>query len=145
MTLKELFGDPSRRQDVVRDCCDLIDQEVKDKSGLSGIAIKAGYAVVNGVKPTFVREAVDHLLDEFADRLDPLYQEAKGQGKPVAAHFAANKGRVADALLAITDERAKRSTKAAVVKTYEKLRGSAKTNVEAAVPRLGALVAKHDR
>ena len=145
MTLKELFGDPSRRQDVVRDCCDLIDQEVKDKSGLSGMAIKAGYAVVNGVKPSFVREAVDHLLDQFADRLDPIYQEAKGAGKPVGEHFAANKGRVADALLAITDERAKRSKSPTVVKTYEKLRGSAKANVEAAMPRLGALVAKYDR
>jgi hypothetical protein len=145
MTLKELFGDPSRRQDVVRDCCELIDQEVKDKSGLSGMAIKAGYAVVNGVKPTFVREAVDHLLDQFAERLDPIYQEAKGAGKPVAEHFVTNKGRVADALLAITDERAKRSKSGAVVKTYEKLRGSAKSNVEAAMPRLGALVAKYDR
>jgi hypothetical protein len=145
MTLKELFGDPARRQDVVRDCCDLIDQEVKDKSGLSGMAIKAGYAVVNGVKPTFVRDTVDHLLDQFADRLDPIYQEAKTDGKPVAAHFIANKSRVADALLAITDERAKRSKMQAAVKTYEKLRGSAKTNVEAAMPRLGALIAKHDR
>src|SRR5262245_62112552 len=128
MTLKELFGDPARRQDVVRDCCDLIDKEVKDKSGLSSMAIKAGYAVVNGVKPAFVRETVDHLLDQFADRLDPIYQEAKGAGKPVGDHFVANKGRVADALLAITDERAKRSKAQAVVKTYEKLRGSAKTN-----------------
>jgi hypothetical protein len=145
MTLKELFGDPSRRQTVVSDCCTLIDQEVKDKSGLSGMAIKAGYAVVNGVKPTFVREAVDHLLDQFADRLDPIYQEAKAGGKPVAEHFVANKGRVADALLAITDERAKRSSSQAVVKTYEKLRGSAKANVEAAMPRLGALVAKYDQ
>lgn len=145
MTLKELFGDPSRRQNVVSDCCTLIDQEVKDKSGLSGMAIKAGYAVVNGVKPTFVREAVDHLLDQFADRLDPIYQEAKIGDVPVAQHFVSNKGRVADALLAITDERAKRSSSQAVVKTYEKLRGSAKTNVEAAMPRLGALVAKYDR
>lgn len=145
MTLKELFGDPARRQDVVRDCCDLIDQEVKDKSGFSGMAIKAGYAVVNGVKPTFVRDTVDHLLDQFADRLDPIYQEAKVDSKPVAAHFVANKARVADALLAITDERAKRSKMQAAVKTYEKLRGSAKANVEAAMPRLGTLVAKHDR
>jgi hypothetical protein len=145
MTLKELFSDPTHRQDVVRDCCDLIDREVKDKSGLSGMAIKAGYAVVNGVKPTFVRETVDHLLDAFADRLDPIYQEAKGAGKPVGDHFVANKGRVADALLAITDERAKRSKSPTVAKTYEKLRGSAKANVEAAMPRLGALVAKHDR
>lgn len=144
MHLKDLLGDPSKRADVVRDCVDLIDLEVKDKSGLSGMAIKAGYAVVKGVKPSFVSESVDHLLDSFAEKLDAVYQEAKTDGKPVAKHFEASASRVADALLEITDAKAKKSKYAAIVKTYEKLRGSAKQNVEAAVPRLGALVAKYD-
>ena len=142
-SLKELFGD--KRPTAIDDCVSLIDSEVKDKGGLSGMAIKAGYAVVNGLKPTFVRESVDHLLDEFADKLDTVYQEAKAAGKPVAAHFDANKGRVADALLEITDGKAKRSKHATVVKTYERLRGTAKQNVESAVPRLGKLVEKFDR
>jgi hypothetical protein len=141
-SLKALFGD--KRQIAIDDCVTLIDGEVKDKGGLSGMAIKAGYAVVNGLKPTFVRESVDHLLDEFADKLDPIYQEAKSGGKSVASHFDANKGRVADALLEITDAKAKRSKHATVVKTYERLRGTAKQNVEAAVPRLGKLVEKFD-
>jgi hypothetical protein len=144
-TLKNLLGEGETRAKVVHDCVELIDSEVKDKGGLSGIAIKAGYAVVNGMKPTFVAEAVNHLLDEFADKLDPTYQEAKTAGKPVAAFFEASKGKVADALLAITDEKAKRSKSPAVVKTYEKLRGTAKGHVEAAMPRLGKLVEKYDR
>ena len=145
MHLKELLGDATNRDKVVADCTTLIEQEVKDKGGLSGFAIKAGYKVVNGVKPTFVRDTVDHLLDSFSEHLDPIYQEAKTKNRPVADFFAENKSRVADALLAITDERAKRSKHAGVVKTYETLRGSAKTNVESAVPRLGALVAKYDK
>ena len=143
-SLKELFTE--KRASAIEDCVTLIDGEVKDKSGLSGMAIKAGYAVVNGVKPTFVKEAVDRLLDQFADKLDPIYQEAKTAGKSVSAHFDANKGRVADALLEITDARARNGQHAgAVVKTYERLRGSAKQNVESAVPRLGKLVEKYDR
>ena len=142
-TLKELFED--KRASAVDDCVSLIDAEVKDKGGLSGMAVKAGYAVVNGLKPTFVRDSVDHLLNEFADKLDPIYQEAKAAGKPIPAHFDANKTRVADALLALTDEKAKRSRHATVVKTYERLRGSAKQHVESAVPRLGKLVEKFDR
>ncbi len=64
----------------------------------------------------------------------------------MSAHFDANKGRVADALLEITDARARNGQHAgAVVKTYERLRGSAKQNVESAVPRLGKLVEKYDR
>ena len=62
---------------------------------------------------------------------------------PVAPFFAANTGRVADALLAITDAKASRAKSAVVKGTYEKLRGSAKKNVEAAVPRLGKLIESH--
>jgi hypothetical protein len=60
----------------------------------------------------------------------------------VEAHFVANSGRVADALLAITDGKAARSSSSMVKGTYDKLRGIAKKNVEAAVPRLAKLVEK---
>jgi len=61
----------------------------------------------------------------------------------VRDHFNANAPRVADALLSITDEKAKRAKSGMVKGTYDKLRGSAKKNVEAAVPRLGAMIEKH--
>jgi hypothetical protein len=141
--LKDLFQE--KRSAAVDDCVHLIDGEVSDKGGLSGMAIKAAYAMVKGIKPTFVRESVDHLLDEFAGQLDPIYQDAKTQGKGIPAHFEANKGKVADALLSITDRRAKNSKHGTAVKAYEKLRGNAKSQVEAAVPRLARLVEKYDR
>jgi vacuolar-type H+-ATPase subunit H len=145
MHLKELLAEGSNREQVVADCVELIEQEVQSKSGLSGMAIKAGYSVVNSVKPTKVRETVDHLLEEFADNLDPIYQEAKEKSVPVASYFSNNASRVADQLLTITDNKAKNAKSAAVGKTYQKLRGSAKKNVEQAVPRLGELVAKYDK
>jgi hypothetical protein len=86
---------------------------------------------------------VGDLLPEFAQALEPIYQEAKANGKPVREHFTSNTPRVADALLSITDEKAKRSKSGLVKGTYEKLRGSAKKNVEAAVPRLAAMIEKH--
>jgi hypothetical protein len=144
-TLKELLGGSENRSKVIHDCVEVIDAEVKDKGGLSGMAIKAGYAVVNGIKPTFTAEAVDHLLEDFAGALDPAYQAAKAGNKPIAAHFLDQKSQVADALLAITDAKAKRAKTAAVVKTYEKLRGTAKQHVEAAIPRLAKLIEKYDR
>jgi ribonuclease PH len=142
--LKSVLGEGDNREKVVKDCVDLIEGEVKDKGGLSGMAIKAGYKMVNGIKPTFVKEAVDHMLNEFADKLDPIYQEAKSGGKKVAEHFVASKSRAAEALLSITDEKSKRAKSAAVVKTYQTLRGSAKDHVEAAMPRLGKLIEKYD-
>jgi hypothetical protein len=141
--LADVLTNPDKKAVVVDDCLQLLDEEVHDKSGLSGLAIKAGFAAVKGVKPGFLKHAVEDLLPEFAKALDPIYQEGKSSGKATPEHFASNAGRIADALLAITDAKAQRAKTAIVKSTYEKLRGTAKKNVEQAVPRLGKLVEKH--
>jgi hypothetical protein len=142
-TLTEALTGDSNRSAVVDDCLQLIDAEVSEKGGLTGFAIKAGYRTVQGIKPGFVRQVVNDLLPEFARALEPIYDEARAAGQTVPEHFGANTPRVADALLSITDEKAKKSKSGLVKGTYEKLRGSAKKNVEAAVPRLAALLQKH--
>ena len=139
-SLKERLGQPPQRKSVVVNACEVLDQEVADKSGLSGIAIKGAYGIVKGIKPGFVPEIVDGLLDDFLDALDPIYQEAVQRNVPPGKHLAANGDRAADALLAITDARAARSTRAVIQKTYEKLRPTAKKHVSAAAPRLGDML-----
>jgi phage-related tail fiber protein len=142
-TLPELLTSDAKKVEVVEDCCALIDAEVKDKGGISGLAIKAGYATIKGIKPGFVKQVVSDLLPDFASALDPIYQDAKSQSAAVADFFANNATRVADALLTITDGKAQRSKSGVVKGTYDKLRGSAKKNVEAAAPRLGKMVEKY--
>ena len=142
-TLTEVLTTDAKKSEVVEDCCTLIVAEVKDKGGISGLAIKAGYGAVKGVKPGFIKHAVTDMLPEFTTALDPIYQDAKKENKNVSDYFAANSSRVAEALLAITDAKAQRSKNALVKGTYEKLRGSAKKNVEAAAPRLGKMLEKH--
>ena len=142
-SLIESLTDASKIKNVVRDCCDLIDAEVKDKGGISGLAIKAGYGTVKGIKPGFVEKAVEDLLPDFAKALDPIYADAKSQNKNVSEFFSSNAGRVADALLAITDAKAQKAKSGVAKGAYEKLRGSAKKNVEQAAPRLGKLVEKY--
>jgi hypothetical protein len=142
-TLPEILNSDAKKGSVVDDCCVLIDDEVSDKGGISGLAIKAGYAAVKGIKPGFVKHVVADLLPEFAAALDPIYQEGTAKSRPAGEYFAANASRVADALLGITDAKAAKSKSGVVKGTYEKLRGSAKKNVESAVPRLGRLVQKH--
>lgn len=141
--LADVLNSPEKKATVVKDCLALIDAEVADKGGLSGMAVKTGYKAVKGVKPGFVENVVRDLLPEFAAAVDPVYQEAKAQDRPVGAHFSAEKSRVADSLLAITDGKAERSKNRVVKKTYATLRGTAKRHVEAAVPRLGGLIERH--
>jgi hypothetical protein len=142
MGLSDAVADQSRKGAIVKDCCTLIDDEVAAKSGLSGLAVKAGYAAVKGVKPGFISHVVDQLLKEFADAVDPIWAEGVASGNPTR-HLQTNRSRVADALLAVTDEKARRAKSGVVRGTYDKLRGTAKRNVEEAVPRLSKLLEKH--
>ncbi len=142
-SLADLVSGAGKRGAVVDEACRVLDQEVDDKGGLGGLAIKGAYHLVKGIKPGFVRQVVDHLLDDFLVALDPLYQEAVAAKKSPKAHLEANRARMADALLSITDRRAENAQRGAVKKTYEKLRPAAKTHVEAAAPRLGAMLERH--
>jgi hypothetical protein len=142
-SLVEALTGEAKKGEVIKDCLALIDAEVKDKGGISGLAIKAGYGTVKGIKPGFVEKAVEDLLPEFARVLDPIYADAKSQNKAVAEFFSSNSSRVADALLSITDAKAARAKSGVAKSAYDKLRSSAKKNVEQAAPRLGQLVEKY--
>lgn len=142
-TLREQLAASDKRSAVIDDCCRVLDQEVSDKSGIAGLAVKGAYKVVQGVAPSFVRQVVDHLLDDFLDALQPIYAEAMEQGVKPSEHLMAQRSRVADSLLGVTDRRAEKAQRAVIKKTYEKLRPTAKKHVEAAAPRLGALLDRH--
>ena len=103
------------RQIVIDDTARLIDDEVADKSGISGMALKTGYKVVKKVRPNMIEEAVDHLLDEFTEALDPLYQDflVDDGVDTFEAYLKGHDDQAAQDLLNITDERAKRTDKKA--------------------------------
>jgi hypothetical protein len=143
-TLNDILANPATRSQVVTDCEKLIEEEVGSK-GLMGIPIKAAYSIVKAVKPGFVPEVIDNLLEDFASKLDPLYQQSKARNEPVTAHFNSRTGEVAEALLSITDARAQRAKNQTLKSAYEKLRPSGKKHVEAAVPRISKLIDKFDR
>jgi hypothetical protein len=142
-SLREQLGSGDKRSAVVTDACQVLDAEVADKGGLSGIAIKGAYKIVQGVRPGFIKDTVNNLLDDFLDAVDPIYQEAATKKVAAGAYLQQNSSRVANALLAITDARAARVDSQAIKKTYEKLRGMAEKQVEGAMPRLAKLLEKH--
>jgi hypothetical protein len=138
-----MLGVEPKRHQVVDDAVKVLDAEVSDKGGLGGLAIKAAFSVVKGIKPGFIRDVVDTLLPDFLKALDPIYQESVTAGKRPGEYLKAHAGRVADALLSITDARAARAERPVIKSTYEKLRPSAKKHVESAAPRLASLLDKH--
>ena len=134
---------PAARPAVVADACTLLDQEVARTSGLSGMAIRAAYRVLTGIRPGMVPNAVDGLLDPFADQLDPFYQQHLATGEPLAGILTGQRTSMAEALLSITDDRAERTSQVTLRRAYQRVRGSARGHVEAAAPGIAALIDAH--
>jgi hypothetical protein len=142
-SLKETLTTPGKRKEVIADCATVVDQEVASKGGISGLAVKAAYATVKALKPGFVPHAIDDLLDEFAEKLEPFYGQAQAAGQPIDQYLTAHAGEVAEALLGVTDGRAQKSKHGTVRKAYEKLRPSGKKHVMEAMPRVAQVIKRH--
>jgi hypothetical protein len=143
--LAEMLLKPEVRPNLVRDCAQVVDEEVSSKSGLSGLAIKAAYKIVKGIKPTIISESVDGMIDDMVGNLEGFWAEYEQSGKaqPFDQYAGARRGVVADALLKVSDDRAAKTRHQTLKGAYEKLRPTGKKNVEEAVPRVAALVGRY--
>lgn len=142
-SLREQFGAGDRRAALIEDAVKVLDEEVAEKSGLTGIAIKGAYKLVQGMRPGFVRHVIENLLNDFLTALEPVYAEAVEKKRPAGNYLLEQRERVADALLSVTDSRAQTAQSAAIKSAYAKLRPMAKKQVDAAAPRLAKLIDRH--
>ena len=143
MSLRAALSDETTRRLVVDDCVQLVDEEVGRKKGLGGVVIKTGYKAVKGIKPGFIRQVVEALLDRWAGELDPLWERGQQSPEGPRAYLEAHRSEVAEALLAVTDEKSRSAKHGIVRTTYGKLRPTAKRHVEEAVPALAAMLESH--
>lgn len=142
--LTDVIQDSEKRRAVIDDGTRIIDLEVKDKKGVSGMAVKAGFRVVKGVKPGIIPQALNGLLDDFCAAVDPFYDDYRESGRSdISAYFVERGDEIADALLSITDERAEKNDHRTLRKAYYKLRPQAEKHVLAAMPRVAGLVERH--
>lgn len=142
MGLSDILLNENHRETFVDDCVKLIDQQVAAASGLGGLALKAAYSTVKGIRADYCAQVVDQLLPEISIALDPMWAEGVNNGNPVE-YLAQRKSEVADELLQISDKRVEKSTRAIVKGAYAKLRPSAKNYVENGVPDLAEIINKH--
>lgn len=144
MGLRDDLLNPDKKAMVVADCCTMIDEQATSKQGLSGLAVKTAYSAMKGIKPGFIAYAVEQLLPQCLTALDPIWSEGVQKGNPVG-YLDASRERTADALLGVTDARVKNARSAIVRGSYNKLRGSAKSHVENAVPHLARVIDKYSK
>ena len=109
--LTERLGSDPTRQKVVEDCVLLIDNQVKSKGGVGGMAVRASYATIKAIKKRFVPEVVDGLLDDWLSKLQPHHDKwAAGGGGTFSEFLIARSDDVAEDLLSVTDARAEKTT-----------------------------------
>ena len=142
MGLSDILLDEKNRDAFVDDCVKLIDEQVGSASGLGGLALKAAYSTVKGIRADYCAQAVDQLLPAIAIALDPMWNEAVNNGNPVE-YLTERKAQLADELLQISDKKVEHSTRSMVKGAYGKLRPSAKNYVENGIPDLAKIIDKY--
>ena len=130
-SLVDVVKESAGRAAVVADIVNLIDAEVNSRGGLTGMAIKGGYAVVKKLQGgKMIPAVVDGML-------------GANPGSGFGGFLVKNQKRAIDALLAVTDGRARRTSHAILKSTYDKLRPMAEKQVAEALPGVGRVVDKH--
>ena len=104
MQLTNKINSKAAYASMAADCTQLIDEQVAAKSGLSGVALKTAYKVINSLGNDYVKGAVQRLLPEALSALSPMWAEGLEQGNPVD-YLIDQRDRTADTLLNATDAR----------------------------------------
>jgi hypothetical protein len=144
-TLQELVLTPENAPHLIADTKALVDSELSSK-GITAAPLKAAYKAVTAFAPGYYDEAITAILPGVVYQLEPFWAEFKTSGSSDFGDFLAKRpAEVSEELLAVTDDMAAKSGRAAVVKAYQLVRSSAGKNIEPALPALGALVQKYAR
>lgn len=144
VTLQQILLAPGVKPQVVADCLTLIEEEVSEKSGVSGTAVKLAYKTASAFAPGYLRTTVENLLPDIVDALAPYWAEFSTSGGSDFGDFLAKRGdEVSEALLKVSDHHAGESNRPMIVKAYQSVRGSAARHIEAALPAVGKLVLKY--
>jgi hypothetical protein len=143
-TLQEILLTPDARPMVLADCQMLLDQEIADKSGASGTAIKLAYKTATSFAPGYFRKTLEDMLPQIANKLEPYWADFSTSGGSEFGDYLSKRGaEVTETLLTMTDDIATTSKRPTIVKAYRAVRGSAAKHVEAALPRVGDLVMRY--
>ena len=140
-TLAQVLLAPNVQPQVVSDCLTLIEEEVSEKSGVSGTAVKLAYKTASTFAPGYLRTTIENLLPDIVDALAPYWADFTASGGADFGDYLAKRGdEVSEALLKVSDHHAEASNRPVIVKAYQTVRGSAAKHIQAALPAVGKLV-----
>ncbi|MFT4047518.1 MAG: hypothetical protein QM661_12610 [Solimonas sp.] len=140
-SLNDILWSPLQREAFAADLAALVELQVANRGGLRGMAVRTGFTLLKAAKPDLLDSALRRNAPQFIAALEPLYESFRNGREPdFAAFLQKHAVEARDALLGVADARAAQSANGALKSTYRKLRSSAESEIEAAIPALGRLI-----
>ncbi|MBH41139.1 MAG: hypothetical protein CL685_00295 [Candidatus Magasanikbacteria bacterium] len=128
------------RPEVVKDFCDLTHAEV----GKLGFLLRNGFKAATKVRSDIVQETMIVLLPEMSEMFESFYVEHMACSEPsIKTYTLDNSERIIQAVLSITDRRAKASQWWALRKIYFGLRKFAESVLRDAIPGFSQVLERH--
>ncbi|MBL6752114.1 MAG: hypothetical protein ISP90_16455 [Nevskia sp.] len=146
-TLAAIVLTAGSRDRLAADCARLAESRMARRGGLSGMAVKAGLALLKKARPDILERATARMLPDMLAALEPLHVEyaadrtARRGG--FDAYLTARGADATAALLKVSDARAAASVNITARSLYARLRGSAEQEVRDAMPELAAILARY--
>jgi hypothetical protein len=117
-TLQEILFALDIRPRVLADCRMLIDQEIADKSGACGPAIKLAYKAATSFEPGYFGTVLQDMLLQIVDKLEPYWADFSTCGGSEFSDCLSRRGpEVAGICSHWTDQVATVSKRSTIVKT----------------------------
>lgn len=134
----------STRTEFIAECGDLVEKVAASQSGISGMAIKGGLAAAKKADANVVPKALERILPDVLDALDPRWQDFVESGKEdFGAFLEPHQEEVSDEIMNIADKHVEKVNSAALRKPYNSLRDKATKILSPEVPAFGRVVQKH--
>lgn len=91
-TLRDILLAPETQPKVIDDGLALVDEQISDKSGISGAAVKIAYKAVVTFSPDHIRYMVEQLMPGMLDKLEPYWQHFQASGGGSFGDYLAKNG-----------------------------------------------------
>lgn len=140
--LSVLLGD--KRDAVVTELAGLAESTIESTSGISGVAVKGVLSGAKKLNSNVVPKAVNRLLPEILETLQPRWDEFSAQGAgDFGTYLNANSDPVIDSILEVLDRNVKKVDFPGVQKAYDAIRSKASDLIKPHLPVLGDVIERH--
>ncbi|MDO4928242.1 MAG: hypothetical protein Q3976_04180 [Corynebacterium sp.] len=134
------------RDKAVNDVANALEETIDQLSGLTGKAVKLGYAAAKKKRPDIAIKIADTMLESLCDTLDPYWSDYKSDsGSDFGAYLVEHKDEVSRDVLKLADEKVAEIDNDKLTKGHERFRNKAVDYAEISLPALGKALEQNAR